>query len=144
MKYLFRMSNGTLLIMKSLSCLVKEQLFHAGLNQENLFLPCLLFKKKNGKFRPVLNSRYLNLFVHYDHFKQETFKVILDLVQKNDYFTSIDLSDAYFSVPIHSDYQKYLKFSWNGQLFKFFLPSIWIKVCSICVHKDSQACICMV
>ena len=75
--------------------------------------------KKNGKFRPVINLRYLNHYVHYDHFKQETFKVVLDLVQKNDFFTSIDLSDAYFSVPIHTDYQKYLKFSWNGQLLKF-------------------------
>ena len=75
--------------------------------------------KKNGKFRPVINLRYLNQFVHYDHFKQETFKVVLNLIQENDFFTSIDLNDAYFSVPINKNYQKYLKFSWRGVLYKF-------------------------
>lgn len=75
--------------------------------------------KPGGKFRPVINLKYLNEFVHYDHFKQETFKIVLDLIQENDFFTSVDLKDAYFSVPIHEDYQKYLKFSFNGNLYKF-------------------------
>lgn len=75
--------------------------------------------KPNGKYRPVINLRFLNEFVHYDHFKQETFKVVLELLQENDFMASIDLRDAYFSVPIHSSYQKYLKFSWNGILYKF-------------------------
>lgn len=75
--------------------------------------------KPNGKFRPVINLKYLNYFVTYEHFKQETFSVILDLIQENDFFTSIDLKDAYFSIPIHEDFQKYLKFFWGGQLYKF-------------------------
>lgn len=75
--------------------------------------------KKNGKFRPVINLKYLNEFVHYDHFKQETFKIVLDLLQEGDFLTSIDLSDAYFSIPIHPDFQKYLKFYWKGVLYKF-------------------------
>lgn len=32
---------------------------------------------------------------------------------------SIDLKDAYYSVPIAPEHQKYLKFQWQGQLFKF-------------------------
>lgn len=75
--------------------------------------------KSNGKFRPVINLKYLNEFVHYDHFKQETFRVVLDLLHENDFMTSIDLQDAYFSVPINKDFQKYLKFSWNNQLLQF-------------------------
>ena len=83
--------------------------------------------KKNGKYRPVINLRFLNHFVHYDHFKQETFKVIVDLIQENDFFTSIDLSDAYFSVPIAAEFQKYLKFSWKGQLYKFVVLPFGLK-----------------
>lgn len=55
----------------------------------------------------------------YEHFKQETFSVILDLVQENDFMTSLDLKDAYFSISIHEDYQKYLKKIWEGQLYSF-------------------------
>ena len=75
--------------------------------------------KSNGKFRPVINLKFLNEFVHYEHFKQETFNVVLDLVQENDFFTSLDLRDAYFSICVQSFFQKYLKFSWQGQLYKF-------------------------
>ena len=32
---------------------------------------------------------------------------------------SIDLKDAYYSVPIHKDYQKYLKFQWRGKLYHY-------------------------
>ena len=38
--------------------------------------------KPNGKFRPVINLRYLNEFIHYEHFKQTTFSVVLGLLQK--------------------------------------------------------------
>ena len=83
--------------------------------------------KPNGKFRPVINLRYLNEFVHYDHFKQETFKVVLDLLQKNDFLTSVDLQDAYFSIPVHEQDQKYLKFTWNGSLYKFICVCFGLK-----------------
>ena len=33
--------------------------------------------KSNGKFRPVINLKFLNEFVTYEHFKQETFMVVL-------------------------------------------------------------------
>ena len=32
---------------------------------------------------------------------------------------SIDLKDAYYSVPIATEHQKYLKFMWEGKLYKF-------------------------
>ena len=32
---------------------------------------------------------------------------------------SIDLKDAYYSVPIAATYRKYLKFSWKGSLYQF-------------------------
>ena len=32
---------------------------------------------------------------------------------------SVVLKDAYYSVPIHEEYQKYLKFQWEDQLYTF-------------------------
>ena len=33
--------------------------------------------------------------------------------------TSIDLKDAYYSIPIAEEHQKYLKFIWRNQLYAF-------------------------
>lgn len=46
-------------------------------------------------------------------------KTALDLVTPNVYMSSIDLSDAYFTVSIAQEYRKYLKFRWRGKLYQF-------------------------
>ncbi|XP_067671070.1 uncharacterized protein [Haliotis asinina] len=43
----------------------------------------------------------------------------LSLVRKDCFMASIDLKDAYYTVPVHRDHQKYLKFFWIGQLYQF-------------------------
>ena len=43
----------------------------------------------------------------------------LDLIQKDDYLTSIDLTDTYFSISIHTDFTKFLRFTWRDTLFEF-------------------------
>ena len=49
---------------------------------------------------------------------------------KPGYFmASNDLKDAYYSVSIHSDFQKYLKFSWRGQLYEFVCFSNGLTPC---------------
>jgi hypothetical protein len=67
-------------------------------------------QKKNGKLRPVINLRKLNQYVEYHHFKQENLKIVLDLIQKKDFMTSADLTDAYFSIEIDPEYRKFLFF----------------------------------
>jgi hypothetical protein len=74
-------------------------------------------EKKNGKYRPVINLKKLSEFVQYHHFKMETMDSILSSIKKNSYFVSIDLKDAYLSVPINKMDRKYLKFFWNGILY---------------------------
>ena len=75
--------------------------------------------KKNGGLRPVINLKKLNLFVKYEHFKMETFKCVKDIAMYSDYFTSIDLKDAYFSIPIATEYQFYLCFCWETKYYCF-------------------------
>ena len=72
----------------------------------NLFL----VPKKDGSFRPVINLKKLNLFVEYHHFKQENLSSVLDIIQKNDYLTSIDLTDAYFSISINNEFKNFFAF----------------------------------
>ena len=76
-------------------------------------------KKKNGKFRPVLNLTKLNEFIQYHHFKQEHFSLVITAIERNAYFVSVDLTDAYFSISIHKEHRKYLKFFWKDTLYEF-------------------------
>lgn len=78
-----------------------------------------IVKKKNGKFSPVINLMKLNEFISYHHFKMETLDVVLSSIKRYSYFVSIDLKDAYLSVPIDMKDRKYLTFSvctddWSG------------------------------
>ena len=49
----------------------------------------------------------------------ETLKAAITKIQQRDYFGSIDLKDAYFSVPIADVDRKYLQFVWNGKEYQF-------------------------
>ena len=108
------------LVDKEVSSLLSEGAIVACFHEPHEFISNIfLVPKPNGKFRPVINLKQLNEFVVYEHFKQETFPFVLELVQKNDFFTNLDLRSAYFSIPFHPDYQKFLKFTWKGMLYKF-------------------------
>lgn len=78
-----------------------------------------LVPKKTGDKRPVINLRNLNKSVSYYHFKMETIETVKSLIQCGDFLTSLDLTDAYFAVPIHSDFKKFLRFKWNEKLYEF-------------------------
>ena len=81
----------------------------------NLFI----IPKKNGSLRPVINLKPLNEFVQYHHFKMEHLTHLLDLLRGGEFLTTLDLKDAYFTIPIHEDHSKYLRFEWQSQLFEF-------------------------
>ena len=49
----------------------------------------------------------------------DTIHTILRLVTPNCWMASLDLKDAYYSVRIHSDFQKYLKFTYHGLLYQY-------------------------
>ena len=75
--------------------------------------------KKDGSCRLILNLVKLNPFVTYHHFKMDTIETVISLVRHNCYMASLDLSNAYFSVPISVSDRCYLRFEWNDQLFQF-------------------------
>ena len=55
----------------------------------------------------------------YHHFKMDTLWTVVRMMKQNCFMASIDIKDAYYSVPISENDQKYLKFEWNDAIYKF-------------------------
>lgn len=78
-----------------------------------------LVPKKTGDFRPVINLKPLNSFVQEIHFKMESINLACSFIKPGDFMASLDLKDAYFSIPIFQPHRKYLRFLWKGQRYEF-------------------------
>ena len=78
---------------------------------ERLFLSNIFtVPKKNGDLRLVINLKDLNQFLAFHHFKVESFQTAKDLIQEGDWTIKLDLKEAYHSVPVTPDHQRYLAF----------------------------------
>ena len=78
-----------------------------------------LVPKSEDSFRMILNLKRLNENMPYIHFKMETIKSILTLVTPNCFMAKVDIKDAYYSVPILPEHEKYLKLYFRGKLYLF-------------------------
>ena len=97
--------------------------------------PIFTVPKKDGTVRLILNLKKLNSYITNSHFKMDTIRTILGLVTPNCWMASLDLKDAYYSVRIHPNFQKYLKFTDNGTLYKY---TIFPNGLSICPRKFTK------
>ena len=76
--------------------------------------------KKNGvDYRMILNLKELNKFIVYRHFKMDSLKTVTDLMSQGCYMASVDIKDAYYTVPIATEHQKFLKFRWRDRLYQY-------------------------
>lgn len=78
-----------------------------------------LVPKKTGDLRPVLDLRGLNRFLKVIPFHMLSTREVLQAISPGNWFTSIDLKDAYFHVPIAVQHWKFLRFAFQGRHFQF-------------------------
>lgn len=95
---------------------VIEETFHSD---GEFISPIFLRRKKDNSYRLILNLKEFNQNVEYYHFKMENLQHAIRLMQKGCFMASMDLKDAYYSVPFAKEHRKYLRFRWNGKLFQF-------------------------
>lgn len=81
---------------------------------QGLYLLLFTVPKKNGKWRAVLDLKFLNEFVAQKHFRMETLQSIAEALQPQEFFTSIDLTDAYLHIPIFLAHCRFLHFCIGG------------------------------
>ncbi|XP_033996783.1 uncharacterized protein LOC117491055 [Trematomus bernacchii] len=78
-----------------------------------------LVSKKVGGFRPVLDLRGINRFLRVLPFHMLTTADTLCVVTQGEWFTTVDLRDAYFHVPIAAHHRKFLRFAFQDQHYQF-------------------------
>ena len=100
------------------SCNIIEQI--PDIKETGEFISNIFYRpKKDGKIRVILNLSSFNEHMQNIHFKMETLHNAISLVTKNCFFGSVDLSDAYYSVPIAEPDRKYFRFYFKGKKYQF-------------------------
>ena len=99
--------------------LMKKEVIEVCLDLDGFFSPIFIVPKKDGGWRPIINLKALNQYLNTQHFKMESIYTLRDILKLGDYMGRIDLKDAYFSIKIHPNHKKFLKFRWRGILYQY-------------------------
>ena len=88
---------------------------------DNEFISNIFIRpKKDGRVRVILNLKHFNEdFMDKQHFKMETLKSAVESMRHNCFFGSVDLADAYYSIPISEIDRRYFRFFHKDKKFQF-------------------------
>ena len=97
----------------------KKVVTQTSLEEGGFISPIFVKPKKDGSCRMILNLKKLNASVDAPHFKMESIRNIVSMVRRNVWMASVDLKDAFFTIPICEDDINYMKFLWDGHVLAF-------------------------
>ena len=67
----------------------------------------------------ILNLKLLNKLIEYRKLKMPNIYTVMNMVKKGDYFISLDLSNAYWSLRIRDKDCRFLQFSFEGRHYMY-------------------------
>lgn len=108
-----------------LDCEVQQMLakraIHAVESSEDELVACFFArpKKQAGKWRPIVSLKFLNKYLTYIKFRMTTIPEVKRWIRKDYFFTSLDLQDAYFSIPLNEAAGRFVRFIWRGVCYEF-------------------------
>ena len=81
--------------------------------------PLLPVRKKNGKWRWIVDFRMLNSVTRKDSFPIPNIVELLSYLRKSNYFTSLDLAQAFHSIPVREIDREKLSFCALDKSYQF-------------------------
>lgn len=82
--------------------------------------PIGIVPKKGGKWRVILDLRFLNAHLHRPpSFKMEDISTLAKIALPNDFAVKIDLKDGFFHCGVHPEDQLLLGFEWKQQYYVY-------------------------
>ena len=107
-------------VLQEIASLVSKGVLIESQHEPGEFISTIFLRpKSDGSFRLILNLKELNESVEHHHFKMDTLDTVVRMMKPGCYMASVDLKDAYYTVPVHEEHQKFLKFVFNGCLYQF-------------------------
>ena len=130
------------IFMEEINTLLEKDVIEKVHNPQTLggfYSTLFLVPKKNGKLKMVTNLKPLNGYLKKIHFKMDTMQKVINLVKLKDWAISLDLSDAYFHLPIFPNHRKYMRFYVQNQSYQWkamcfgptCAPRVFTKVVSV-------------
>ena len=81
--------------------------------------PVFVIPKRSGSLRMILNMKRINRHIAKSPFRMDHLASILPALGQDDFAVSLDLSDAYFHVPIDPSSRDLLGFAVGKETFRF-------------------------
>ncbi|XP_053195327.1 LOW QUALITY PROTEIN: uncharacterized protein LOC128379724 [Scomber japonicus] len=91
----------------------------SGEMHQGFYSTYFLVPKKDGGLRPILNLKGFNGFLKRLPFRMLRLSRLLSAVRHGNWFTTVDLRNAYFHIPIHRGHRKYLRFFFQGTAYEY-------------------------
>ena len=104
---------------KQLSKCLEKVIVKTKLHRDGFVSNIFIREKKEGSVRIILHLAEFNKYIVYRYFKMDTLSPAINLMLQGCWMATIDWKDAYYSVPIAKDCQKYLKFLWKDEVLMY-------------------------
>ncbi|KAA6402468.1 MAG: putative reverse transcriptase [Streblomastix strix] len=88
-------------------------------DQIRIINPTFLVPKPGNKWRKILDCRQINAVMNLIQFKIEGSKLIKQILEKQDFATTLDLEEAFHHIKISSDLLTYFGFAFQERLFTY-------------------------
>ncbi|KAA6397710.1 MAG: putative Transposon Ty3-G Gag-Pol polyprotein, partial [Streblomastix strix] len=105
------------------------------LNQAKWINRCFLIGKPDGSFRKIVDCRKLNEELVSQHFKMENIQELQDLLTKDCYTTSIDITQAFHHVSVIGELKQYLSFQFKQKTYQYIAMPFGISLAPRTFHK---------
>jgi Reverse transcriptase (RNA-dependent DNA polymerase) len=96
----------------------------------------LVPKKTPDAWRGCLDMRPVNDHVVKEHFKMEGLHTVRQLLRRDDWLTTVDITDAYPHLAVAPSHRRFMRFVWRGVHFEYAAmcfgltsaPRLWTKL----------------
>ncbi|KAJ2937118.1 hypothetical protein O0L34_g19463 [Tuta absoluta] len=103
---------------KEIQKMIDQSVLEKAPDKVGFLSPMFLTQKQDGSNRPILNLKNLNRFIKPKKFRLINMYKVPQFLQPGDWMLKIDLSQAYFHVPIASSLRRFLKIAFGQQILQ--------------------------